>query len=373
MAIELYHPGLRGIIVGETEISRLDGGLQYRGYSIEDLADEASFLEVAYLLLYEDLPSPIELADFHSILAEDAVLPAETGSLFEQLPLHVSPVEAVRTGVSLLAHFDPATQDEGEAAVEAQARRVLARLPLLVAAADRLRTGRPPGTFDPELGFGANILQLLTGRRPCVLEERALETALIVSAEQEFNPSTYAARVVASSRAGLYASILAGLGTVIGPDHGGGNDRVLKLLDDAGTADTAREWIHALPHDATLAGFGHPVYKNADPRATILTELCSELADARGEIELERTAAAVEHAVHERWKRPANLDWPLARVFHYLDLPPELHLPLFICARSVGWCAHAIEQMRDGQLIRPRARYRGAEDLSYVPLHERSM
>ncbi|REJ86775.1 MAG: citrate/2-methylcitrate synthase [Planctomycetota bacterium] len=372
MAIELYHPGLRGIVVGETEISRLDGGLQYRGYPIQQLAREASFLEVAYLLFYEDLPSPVELADFYSILAEDAVLPPETGWLFEQLPLHVSPVEAVRTGVSLLAHFDPAAQDEGEAAVEAQARRVLARLPLLVAAADRLRSGRPAGRFDPEMGFGANILHLLTGRRPCVLDERALETALIVSAEQEFNPSTYAARVVASTRAGLYASVLAGLGTVIGPDHGGGNDGVLRIVHEVGDAERAREWVESLPEDASVPGFGHPVYRDADPRAVILSEVCLELADARGEVELERTARAIEVAIHERWKRPANLDWPLARVFHYLGLPPELHLPLFICARSVGWCAHAIEQMRDGQLIRPRARYRGAEDLTYVPLHERA-
>ena len=372
MAVEMYHPGLRGVVVGETEISRLEEGLQYRGYPIDELARGASFLEAAYLLLHEDLPSRVQLADFHSILVEEAVLPGEVGWLFEQLPLHVSPIEAIRTGVSLLAHYDPLSEDESEAAVEGQARRIVARLPLLAAAANKSRSGRALEPFDPELSFAANVLRLLTGQRPCVLKERALETALIVSIEQEFNPSTYAARVVASTRAGLYTSVLAGLGTVIGPDHGGGNDRVLALLQEVDGADAAASWINALPETACLPGFGHPVYRKFDPRAVILSEVCAELAEARGETELEETADAVERAVWGRWKKPTNLDWPLARLFFYLDLPAELHLPLFVCARSIGWCAHAIEQMRDGQLIRPRARYRGAEDLTFVPIHERS-
>lgn len=370
MAVELFHPGLNGVIVGETEICRLDGGLQYRGYCIHDLAERASFLETAYLLLFDGLPSLEQLADFRSVLIEEAELPLQVLNLLEQLPLHATPLEAVRTGISLLAHFDPQPADEIEVAAEAQAIRLLARVPLLLGAWQRQRAGLAPPEIDPDLGFAGNLLMLLTGNRACALRERSLEIALIVSVEQEFNPSTYAARVVASSRGDLYAAVLAGLGALAGPRLQS-RERMLAMLDDVRESGDAEAALRSVPEDLTPPGFGHPVYGDCDPRAAILERCCAELAEAEGDMSLEESADAIERAVWESRKLPPNLDWPLTRLLHYLGIPVDLHGGVFACARLVGWCAHAIEQAQDGQLIRPRARYRGAEDLPFIPVHDR--
>lgn len=372
MSVELYHPGLRGVIVGETEISRLEGGLQYRGYCIFDLAEQASFCETAHLLLFEKLPDPEELADFRSLLMEEAELPRQALWLLEQLPLHTKPLEALRTAISLLAHFDLQPDDEIEQAAEAQAVRLLARIPLLIAAWHRFRHGRPAPSVDAAYGCAANLLLMLRDRPPSVLEERALEAALIVAAEQEFNPSSYAARVAASARADIYSAVLAGLSTLMGSAAGGTLYRVAELLHAVGTADSVADVIERLPAEGEIPGFGHPVYSDCDPRAAILERICSELAESRGEPLLEEGADAIERAVWESRRMPPNMDWPLARLLLYLGIPADLHLPVFVCGRVVGWCAHAIEQARDGELIRPRARYRGAEDLDYVPLYERA-
>jgi citrate synthase len=371
MSVELYHPGLRGVVVGETEISRLEGGLQYRGYCIYDLAEQATFCEVLHLLLYDELPSLDALADFRSILTEEAELPRQVQWLFEQLPLHSQPLDAVRTGISLLAHFDPQPDDDFHQAAEGQAVRLIARIPLLVAAWHSQRRGEPATGIDADYGYAANLLHMLLGRSPTLLQERALDAALVVSAEQEFNAAAYAARVAASTQANLYSALLAGLSTVMGPASGGNLVRVLDLLDTVGSADDVPHWFAELPPDAPLPGFGHPVYADCDPRAAILERYCCELAVARKDHALEDTADAVERAVWESRKLPPNMDWPLARLLHYLDIPTDLHLPVFVCARAAGWCAHAIEQARDGETIRPRARYRGAEDLTFTPLYDR--
>ena len=371
MSLELYHPGLRGVVAGETEISRLDGGLQYRGYCIHDLVERASFDEVAYLLVHEELPTQELLADFRSILVEEARLPLQVGWLFEQVPLHTSPIDALRTAVSLLAHFDPQPDDDPIESAVAKATRLLSRIPMLLSLWHRQRSGLPPLEMDDAFGHAANLLYLLTGKLPCVLHEHALEAALIVAAEQEFNPSTYAARVVASTQADMYAAVLAGLGTLSGVAHGGGNDRVLQVLHEVAEPEQAAAWVQSLPQHAAIPGFGHPVYRDCDPRAAILEPICQELAEGTGQTQFEAVADAVEHAVWDQRRQPANLDWPFVRLLHYLGLPSELHLPLFVCARTAGWCAHAIEQARDGGVIRPRARYRGAEDLEFVPLQER--
>lgn len=371
MSVELYHPGLRGVVVGETEISRLEGGLQYRGYCIYDLAEQATFCEVLHLLLYDELPSQEELADFRAIMTEEAELPQQIQWLFEQLPLHSQPLDALRTGISLLAHFDPQPDDDFQQAAESQAVRLVARIPMLIAAWHRQRRGEAPPAIDAHHNYAANLLQMLRGRSPSLLEERALDAALVVSAEQEFNAAAYAARVAASTRANLYSSLVAGLSTVMGAASGGNLSRVLDLLRRAGSQDDAVQWIAELPSDAPLPGFGHPVYSDCDPRAAILERYCCDLAIARNDQKLEDTADAVERAVWEHRKLPPNMDWPLARLLHYLQIPADLHLPVFVCARAAGWCAHAIEQARDGETIRPRARYRGAEDLTYTPLYER--
>jgi citrate synthase len=202
------------------------------------------------------------------------------------------------------------------------------------------------------------------------LRERALEVALIVSVEQEFNPSTYAARVVASARGDLYSAVLAGLGALTGPRLQS-RERIITMLEEARAAGDAEAVVRGIPEDQTPPGFGHPVYGDYDPRAAILEQCCAQLAEADGDAALEESADAIERGIWESRKLPPNLDWPLTRLLTYLDIPLDLHSGVFVCARLVGWCAHAIEQAHDGQLIRPRARYRGAEDLPFIPVHDR--
>ncbi len=372
MALELFYPGLRGVIAGETNISSLDHGLIYRGYCIHDLAEEANFLEVCYLLLHEELPTEEELADFRSILIEEAELPEPVVSMLDQLPLHVTPLEALRTGVSLLAHFDPQTNDGPLQGGVGQAVRLLARVPMLISAWYHNRHSSPAPTPVTHLGYAGNLYYLITGKEPSVLLERALDAALIVCAEHEFNPSTYAARMVGSTGGDLYAAVTAALGVLAGSRHGGGDDRVLDLLESVQSPEQATDMVReAVREGRLLPGFGHPVYKECDPRAAILETHCSELATACGFEHLEEIADAIERAVWEECQRPANLDWSLSRLLKYLGLPRDLYLTIFAAARVAGWSAHVMEQADTDQVIRPRARYRGVEERAFVRLWDR--
>lgn len=372
MALELYHPGLRGVIAGETNISSLDSGLIYRGYCIHDLAEEAYFLEVCYLLLHEELPTEEELADFRSILVEESELPEPVLSVLEQLPLHVTPLEALRTGVSLLAHFDPHTNDGPLQGGVGQAVRLLARVPLLISAWFHNRHSHTAPELVTHLGYAGNLYYLIKGQEPPVLFEKALDAALIVCAEHEFNPSTYAARMVGSTGGDLYAAVTAALGVLAGSRHGGGDDRVLDLLEQVSSPDQALDVVREMVKEGrSLPGFGHPVYKDCDPRAAILETHCAELATACGCEAMEEIADAIERAVWEECRQPANLDWSLSRLLRYLGLPRDLYLTIFAAARVAGWAAHVMEQADTDQVIRPRARYRGVEERTFVRLWDR--
>ncbi|MBX3444752.1 MAG: citrate/2-methylcitrate synthase [Planctomyces sp.] len=407
MAREFYHPGLRGVIAGETDICSLDDGLRYRGYCIYDLTQGASFLEVAYLLLFEQLPTEERLADFLGLVADEATIPQQLAQVLDLIPLHAGPLEALRTGISLLAHFDPQTADPPGDSGAGQAVRLLARLPLLLAhfartpqsppngrrgtsaranggpartnghpAADDQRQDRTRGglRFDPSTSYAHNLFRLLQRRLPTDLEEHALETVLILAAEQEFTPSSFSARLAGSTQADIYSAVQAALSTFIGARHGGAERSVqevfLELRDPADAASWVAERITA---GEKIPGFGHPVFSDCDPRAAILEPLCCRLAAARNAQAWEDVAEAVEHAVWERQRLPPNIDWPLGRLLTYLGFARELHPALFACARVVGWCAHAVEQAESGESIRPRARYRGVERAEFAPLWTRDL
>lgn len=372
MAQELYHPGLKGVIAGETEICRLDDGLLYRGYCVHDLAEEASFLEVAHLLLFEELPDEEQFADFLSVIVEEQQLPPIIAQIYEQIPVHNSPLEVLRTGIGLLALHDP---NPGEMILQSghsQTLRLLARVPMLIAAWHRVRMGQPILEPRLELSFIANIYYMITGLVPSALYERALEVAFIAAAEHEFNPSSYVSRIVGSVRSNQYSPVLAALDTFIGVAHGGGDDRPLDLLADIGDPLGVESWIAQLPANQPIPGFGHPVYTNYDPRAAILEVECERLAKACGRTDLEQLADSIERAVWQKRRLPPNIDWSLARLFTYLEFDRDLFRPLFVAARLVGWSAHAVEQCESGDVIRPRARYRGAEDCEFESMHSRS-
>ncbi|WP_437187215.1 citrate/2-methylcitrate synthase [Planctomicrobium sp. SH668] len=372
MAHELYHPGLRGVIAGETEICRIDGGLQYRGYCLHDLAEDASFLEVAHLLLFEELPGEEQFADFVSIIAEEQNLPSMIQQVYEQIPVHNSSLEVLRTGISLLNLTDSQPHESLLQAGHSQTIRLLARVPLLIAAWHRIRSGLPLIEPKPELSYIANVYYVITGRVPSALYERALERVFIVAAEHEFSPSSFVARVVGSVRSNQYSPILAALDAFTGNEHGGGDDRPLDVLQEIGDPENAVEWLETQPVESSIPGFGHSVYLEYDPRAAILEVECERLARACGRNDLEQLADAVERAMWTSRRIPPNVDWPLARLFTYLELDRDLFRPLFAAARLVGWSSHAVEQCESDAVIRPRARYRGAVDCPFEAMRHRS-
>jgi 2-methylcitrate synthase/citrate synthase II len=372
MSTEPYYPGLEGVIAGETAISSITGGLSYRGYPITELADRATFPEVAYLLLYGELPNEEQLADFKTILDESAEVEPPIIEFLRSVPLHVGAMDVLRTGISALSHFDPQVEENTASAGIAKATRLLAQIPILIAARHRLRQGLPLVDSDPGLSFAANMLLLITGKVPTQLEEDALDVSLVLYAEHEFNASTFTARVVTSTQADLYSAIVAAVGALKGPLHGGANERVLEVLEEVGDPGAAEAWVRkALAEKRRIMGFGHRVYKQGDPRAVILREWCRKLAAERGDMALEQIADTIESVVGEEKGLPPNLDWPSARLYHYLGLEVDLYTPLFVASRVAGWCAHAIEQAENNRLIRPRSRYTGPAPREFVPLEER--
>ena len=371
MAEEIYSPGLEGVVAGETAISTLAGGLSYRGYSIEDLADRACFEEVAYLILHGELPNYGELAAFRERLAANAKIPDAVVDVIRRVPPAAPVMDVLRSGASLLAHWDDEVHDNSRAANLRKAERLLAQLPLVMATAHR---DGPVKLLSPrpELSFAGNVLWLLTGREPSPRQVKAMDVSLIMYAEHEYNASTFAARVVCSTLSDLHSSVTAAIGALKGPLHGGANERVLEVLQAVGSPDRAEAWIRdALARKVRIMGFGHRVYKTGDVRAKYLKPLCAALATETGHEDMERTADVIERIVTHEKNLPPNLDWPSARIYHYLGLPVQLYTPLFVISRITGWSAHVIEQLENNRLIRPRSRYIGPAARSFVPLENR--
>jgi citrate synthase len=372
MPDDLYFPGLEGVIAGETAISNITGDLRYRGYAVSDLAAQSTFEEVAYLLLFGDLPTEESLADFETILGESAAVDVSILEFLRDVPLHVPSMDVLRTAISAVAHFDPQLADDSPEANQAKATRLLAQIPILIAARHRLRQGLPLLDVRPELGFAGNLLWLITGREPSESHERAMDVSLILYAEHEFNASTFTARVVTSTQSDLFSAVVAAVGSLKGPLHGGANERVLEVLQEVGSSENAERWVRdALSRKRKIMGFGHRVYKSGDPRAVILKSYCEQLAREAGDDRLERIAETLERVVREEKKLPPNLDWPSARLYHYLGIEVDLYTPLFVASRIAGWCAHVIEQSQHNRLIRPRSRYTGLAERPYIPLVDR--
>lgn len=373
MSEDLYRPGLEGIIAGETSISTIAGGLQYRGYSIEDLATNSTFEEVAYLMLRGELPTEEELSQFKRRLGEAAVVPTPIIDFLRKLPLTVPMMDIMRSGASMLAHWDPEVRDNRPAAELRKAERLLAQLPVIMAAAFRLRYSKEPVLADPARSLSENLLYMLFRQQePHERAVKAMDISLILYAEHEYNASTFTARVVASTLSDIHSAVTAAIGSLKGPLHGGANEQVMRVLADVGSPDNAENWVReALAKKEKIMGFGHRVYKDGDPRAEFLKTLCGELAEETNNQQMEQMAATIENIVRTEKKLPPNLDWPSARLYHYLGLPVELYTPLFVLSRVAGWSAHVMEQHASNRIIRPRARYTGPEPRIWVPLEQR--
>ncbi|HEY8504450.1 MAG TPA: citrate/2-methylcitrate synthase [Gemmataceae bacterium] len=368
-----YSPGLEGVIAGETAISTVEGGLRYRGYPVTELAENASFDEVAYLLLYGELPTQKELNQFLQRVAAARRMPAALKDLLPALPRWTPPLEALRSSVSVLAHFDQEdTDDNSREANLRKAERLLAQMPIAIADRYRFAKGLTPVMARPDLGHAANFLYMLRGTEATPEEVRALDVSLTLYAEHEFNASTFTARVIVSTESDLYSAVVGAIGALKGRLHGGANEKVIDILEAAGGPDTAEAWVRgALARKERIMGFGHRVYKTGDVRAKILKEYARKAAESVGDTKWEETAEVIERVMAQEKNLLPNLDWPAGRLYHALKLEVPLYTPIFAMARVAGWAAHVIEQLDNNRLIRPRALYTGPPERHVQPLAER--
>jgi citrate synthase len=372
--------GLEGIVVARTRLSHIDGEagrLAYGGYSIEDLAEHATFEEVAYLLWHGELPGRAELDALRAQIGDALSLDGPVLQVVRSAPEKAHPMAVLRTAVSALGMLDPDAEDMSEAANLRKAVRLTAQLPVMTAAIDRTRGGREPVQPRPEDGIAANFLRMLTGEDPDPDRARVLDVALILHAEHGMNASTFSARVTIATLSDLYSAVTSAIGTLKGPLHGGANQRVMGMLQEIGEPDRAESWIQdALGRNQKIMGFGHRVYRALDPRAPILRDLARGLARDDESKWLRISDRIVEVMETEMQKRDKkiypNVDFFSASVYRTLGIPMDLFTNVFACARVAGWTAHAMEQLADNRLIRPRAEYAGPAERTVKPIDQRS-
>ncbi len=374
-----YSPGLEGVPAGESALCQIDegeAGLRYRGYAITDLADQATFEEVAFLLLLGKLPTRKELDDFRAQVHAHWALPGPVEAFLGVVPPDAHPMDVLRTGVSLLGMTEP---DAAEGSHEANVRksiRLLAQIPLVIATAYRLAHGRPRVQPQPKLTFAENVLYLLTdqqGTEATRAMARALDVSLILYAEHEFNASTFAARVAASTLTDMHAAASAAIGTLKGPLHGGANEAVAAMLVEIKTPDRAERWVReALAAKRRVMGFGHRVLKEGDSRSLIIRRHAEQLSRICKETRWYQIASIIDGVVQKEKHLYPNLDFYTAVAYLLMSIPQDLYTPVFVCSRITGWCAHVIEQQDHNRLIRPRAIYTGPPPQDYVPIDRRA-
>ncbi|HEY8551756.1 MAG TPA: citrate synthase [Vicinamibacterales bacterium] len=370
--------GLEDVIATTSAICYIDGErgvLAYAGYDIHDLAEKATFEEVCFLLWHRRLPTRAELGDLQTQLAAARPLPEPVIRLLRSLPPS-NGMDVLRTATSALAHYDPDVDDRSPAASYRKAVRLTAQLGSLVATMGRLEAGRGPIAPDPALGHAANFLYMLTGDRPSETAVRAFDVALTLHADHELNASTFAARVTAATLSDIHSAVVAGIGALKGPLHGGANADVMKMLLELG-ADASDSRIDEsirgkLARKEKIPGFGHRVYRTEDPRATHLRRMSKELGQRAGQPRWYAMSERIERLVKAEKGLNPNVDFYSASTYYTLGIPISLFTPIFAVSRVSGWTAHVLEQLANNRLIRPRAEYTGpAHPQPWVPLARR--
>lgn len=368
--------GLETVVAASTALSEVfgeEGKLVYRGYDIHELAGKASFEEVAHLLWIGHLPNRRELSDLEAKFGANRVLPDEVVDGLRALPKNANPMDALRTGVSLLGAIDPETYDNEPDLDEAIT--IAARFPAILAAFFRLREGKEPVKGRSDLDTAQNYLYQLFDKEPEERHWRPLETYLVLLADHGLNASTFTARVIASTDSDLSSALTGAVGALKGPAHGGAPARVLDMLNEIGSADKVDAWLtNALDNGQKLMGFGHRVYKAEDPRAEILRGM-AETASEPEFFELSRKTEERALAMLDE-RKPGrrlytNVEFYSAAVLAAVGLPGDMFPPTFAVSRAVGWSAHVLEQVANNRLIRPKSEYIGVTDKTFVPIDER--
>lgn len=370
-----YSPGLEGIIAGTTTISHVNPdlcSLMYRGYDIRDLVKHSTFEEVAFLLLKGHLPSQSEYDAFCTELKQERDLPAVVVDSFKTFPPNSVPMDMLRTGAALLALHDPDREDNSHEANLRKATRLIAKFPALIAYSYRINRGQDIVKPDNSLGHGENFLYMLQGKKSDAYIAHVFDCSLICYADHGFNASTFSSRVTVSTLSDIYSGLVAAIGALKGPLHGGANEEAMKMLQEVGTPENAEAWVlDALATKKKIMGFGHREYKNGDPRAFILTEMGAEMSEKLGDTRWYKTASIVESVMRREKNIVPNVDFPTSYIYYLMGLPIEIYTPIFALARVAGWTSHMIEQLDNNRLIRPKALYEGPDHLAFVARAQR--
>lgn len=380
MGNETYAKGLEGVVAAESNICKIDGAggkLYYRGYSIEDLAENCTFEEVTYLLLYEGLPTPAQLSDFSSRMRDSRDLGGPILDMIRAFPKIAHPMELLQSAISYLSGY---VKHRIEHSATCNCRNTLhqvVQLASVVATYGRFSNGKEYVSPSADLSHGANFLYMLRGSEPDALEGEIMDKCLTLHAEHGFNASTFTARVVASTLSTCYCSISAAIGALYGSLHGGANEQVVKVIEEIGDVNRVKQWVEtALGQKRKIMGMGHRVYKVKDPRSEIMERFLLELSEKKGDFryyEILKELEKVARSKMETTGKPiyANVDFFSGAVYILLGIPAILFTPIFAISRVSGWLAHILEQRIDNRLYRPKSLYVGPEPIDFVPADKR--
>jgi len=367
--------GLKNIIAADSKISRVDGAtgsLMYRGYHIDELAENSTFEETSYLLFYGELPTKSQLEEFSDGLKNERSLPAEVLAHLKEVPKGTHPMAQLRSAVSILGEFDAGAEEHNIEAFSKRSLMLTAKISTIVAAIKRIAEGNEPIEPDASLSHAANFMYMMNGEKPSADAEKSMDLLLILHAEHGLCASTFSARVISATLTDLYSAITGALGALKGPLHGGANTAVLNTLKAIGSVDKVEGWVaETRANKGKFMGFGHAVYQTQDPRAKFLKELSRRLSIETGDPKWYDMSIEMEKHVVAAIKRECNVDFYSASLQHYMGIPGELFTCIFAASRIIGWCAHVLEQIEDNKIIRPKANYIGYDLRPYVPVAER--
>jgi len=387
---KIINTGLRGVTVASTRISQVDGEagkLIYRGFPIFELSDKTSYEEIIHLLLYESLPNKQQLDNLTKRLADNREIPANIIAALKTQPHNALPMDILQAAIALMAGNDPNAAELSIENAQRIAENLIAKIPGIVAAWERVRNGLEPVAPDPALSHAANFLYMITGRMPEEITTRFFDTCLVLHAEHSFNASTFSARQIASTRAHMYAAVAGAVGSLSGELHGGANTRVMQMLKKIGSVDAIDDYINkVLETGGKIMGLGHAVYKTGDPRARILAPMSKKLGELAGNTKWYDMSNMLEEKGKKAFKEKKgidiypNVDFYSASLYYYMGIPIDLFTPVFAVSRIAGWTTHVIEEQFGGAdakpvLYRPAAdyigEYCGPEECEFVPMDER--